>query len=125
MSKIGQASNMERRVASVATVLPARGLSWCSRHAGIGGCSSVIDLFPPPARPDPSIYGQAPLIAAGVAATWDNPDIALHEYPLYTNGAWRFDPAPGFNAKVTVRNKSLTAAAINTVVAVSYGRRGI
>lgn len=123
---MAHANNMERGVGTVAPPPTLRKATWCSRRSGSGGCSPAIDLSPPPDRPDPSIYSQAPLIAAGQAATWDNPDIVVYATPQHTGGSWRIDPAWFLaNTLVTVRNKSGTAAAINTVVAVSYAQVGI
>lgn len=119
------ATDTERRT-SVSTVARVRAPSWCSRRRDSGACSPAIDISPPPDRPDPAIYSQAALLAAAIAPTWDNPDIVLYATPQHTGGSWRI--AQGWfldNAKVTVRNKSLTAAAINMVVAVSYGPIGI
>lgn len=98
----------------------------CLSLPASGGCNCSIGVNPPPNRPDPSIYSQAPLLADGTAATWDNPDIVLYQTPQYTDGQWQM-PAGWFlnNVLVTVRNKSQRAAAINTVVAVSYGPCGI
>lgn len=119
------ATDTERRT-SVSNVAKVRAPSWCSRRPDSGGCSPAIDISPPPDRPDPAIYSQEPFLSAASAATWDNPDIVLYAAPQHTGPSWRI--AEGWfldNVKVTVRNRSLTAAAINTRVAVSYGPVGI
>lgn len=103
-----------------------RASSWCSRRPRSGTCNPALDLDPPPDRPDPSIYSQGPLLAAGATATWHNPDIVLYAAPQYVGGSYRIDRGLLLdNALITVRNRSATAAAINTVVAVSYSPFGI
>lgn len=119
------ATDMEHRT-NVSAVASVRQPNWCSRRPDPGGCSPAIDLSPPPDRPDPAIYSQAPLLAAATTATWDNPDIVLYAAVQHTGSSWRI--ADGWfldNVKITVRNRSLTAAAINMVVTVSYSRIGI
>jgi hypothetical protein len=86
----------------------------------------MLDLDPPPNRPDPSIYSQAARLAAGTTATWDNPDIVLYATPQQSAGGWSMPPGWFLeNLLVTVRNSSATVPAINTVVSVSYGPQGI
>jgi len=104
----------------------ARNRSWCSGTALPPSCQSAIRITPPPDRPNPAIYGQAPRLSAGLQATWDNPDITLFGTPSYGGGAWEFDLAGMVNpASISIHNLSTTAAAINTRVAVSLGYAGI
>lgn len=96
--------------------------SWCSggTRRPAGQCS--INITPPPDRPDPAIYSQAPRLSTGLQATWDNPDIALFTPPTYGGGAWQFDGPGMLNpATISIHNLSTSAAAINTRVAVSLG----
>jgi hypothetical protein len=79
---------MTRDVTSFA---PAKA-TWCSRRPGLGVCKPAIAAQPPPDRPDPAIYSQAPLLAAGGTATWDNPDIVLYATPQHTSGGWSIAP---------------------------------
>ena len=99
--------------------------SWCSRRTLPGRCRAAITLNPPPNRPDPAIYSQAPVLATAGAATWDNPDIVVYATPQLVGGEWRETQWILNNALVSVHNHSMKAAAINTRVDVSYGPVGI
>ena len=70
----------------------------------------------PPKRPDPGIYSQVERFAAGVPPTWDSPDITTN-----LSGRTTLDE----NVRVTVRNYSPDAPALNTQVQLEYSRFGI
>jgi hypothetical protein len=111
--------------------LMTRATRWCSSAATLPGCKCSIEINPPPNRPDPAIYSQAPRLAAGLDATWNNPDIKWFVPPAYVAGRWQF-PTTGFgwqslldHAEISIHNRSAVAAAINTVVRVSRAPFGI
>jgi hypothetical protein len=70
----------------------------------------------PPKRPDPGIYSQVERYAAGVSTAWDSPDITTN-----LSGRTTLDE----NVRVTVRNYSPDAPALNTQVRLEYSRFGI
>lgn len=89
-----------------------------------GNCSIVLN--PPPDRPDPAIYSQRPRLSAGLEVTWNNQDITLFAAPSFVDGEWQFDSHWFLDhASISIHNLSTTAAAINTIVAVSSGPLGI
>lgn len=113
-------------MATMDSVARTRNQSWCLGAPLPPACGCAIHITPPPDRPDPAIYGQAPRISAGLQASWDNPDMTLFPPPIYGDGAWQFYGAGMLNpALISIHNLSTTAAAINTRVAVSVGAYGI
>lgn len=70
----------------------------------------------PPERPDPAIYSQRELLAAGSTPTWDSPDIlTVSFFPAQV-----LDPF-----EVTVRNESPDTAAVGAVVELSTAPFGL
>ncbi len=111
---------------TTATAAVARRPSPCLSPASLGGCQCSISVSPPPNRPDPAIYSQAPLVAANQAVTWASPDIAFYAPPTYDGTHWQFIGDWLWNyALVTVRNRSTAVGAINTLVSVSRSGIGI
>ncbi|MAG97999.1 MAG: hypothetical protein QF797_14715 [Alphaproteobacteria bacterium] len=78
------------------------------------GCCLVPEE--PPKRPDPGLYSQSELLAAGSALSWDSPDITTN-----LSGRTTLDE----NVRVTVRNYSADASAVGTQVGLEYSRFGI
>ena len=70
----------------------------------------------PPKRPDPGIYSQVDSFAAAPPPSWDSPDITTNLF-----GQTTLDE----NVRVTVRNYSPDAPALNTQVQLEYSRFGI
>lgn len=84
------------------------------RRAERAACCLRPDV--PIDRPDPAIYSQKRVLAAGGTPSWDSPDIL-------TNRWAPFDLLP--ETKVTVRNLSTTASAANVSVGVGFSPFGI
>jgi hypothetical protein len=95
-------------------MLSVRGRVWCRPvqwRPDRGTCCVEIDT--PPDRPDLAIYSQEEQFALGVKPTWNNPDITV---------------PPKLNVrdlKVTIRNLSPSASAVNGVVEFSTSDFGI
>jgi len=107
-------------------IATARRPSSCIGQPSLGGCQSSIVLSPPPNRPDPATYSQAPLVTANDPVTWASPDVSLYAPPTYDGNSWQFDMNWFLNrALITVRNRSNSVPAVNTVVAVSGSELGI
>lgn len=67
-------------------------------------------------RPDPAIYSQKQVLAAGGTPTWDSPDILTNFW-----SPWKLMP----ESHVTVRNLSASASAANVLVSVGFSPFGI
>jgi hypothetical protein len=74
-------------------------------------------------RPDPLVYAQYYLMKAGLAVTWDNPDIDIFEKdPTKPNGLgtpvspWLLQPARPYRVRVRVWNGSFEAPAVGLPV---------
>ena len=95
------------------SVAPSRGLLAglcnCGRRPGRrpprGGCVTIDDT--PIEKPDLAIYSQDEQMAAGVATSWDSPDIVTNHW-----GPFRLME----EARVKVRNLSPTTFAANALV---------
>lgn len=79
-----------------------------------GGCCVRVNI--PIERPDPATYSQAERFAAGVQPTWNSPDITTNVV-----GAAKLLP----EARVTVRNNSSSATAVNVAVHCAISRFGV
>jgi len=88
---------------------------WCRpRMKRPEGC--CIRLKTPPERPDPAIYSQEEVMAAGGVPTWNSPDITTNlDIP------WTLLP----ETRVVVRNLSGVASAVNALVHVLTSPFGI
>jgi hypothetical protein len=75
-----------------------------------------IGVADPPDRPDLATYSQEERFAAGVAPSWDSPDIL-------TNSYWPWTLLP--EVRVRVRNVSPTASAVNLIVHLHRARFGL
>lgn len=102
--------------------------SWCKpprKHCGCGS-SSHMPLKDPPKRPDPAIYDQQLVIAAGQMPTWDPADLKC----LWIGGDWQDVPPNGQSAHLfptlVAKPRNIgEAQAINTIVRASHSKFGL
>jgi hypothetical protein len=83
-------------------------------------------LSPPPDRPNPEVYTQSVIIASGQLPTWNSPDVSVRYEPTVVGGKWQIPREYLLpNPSISVHNTSTSAAAVNTLVAVSAASWGI
>lgn len=75
-------------------------------------------------RPDPLIYSQTALLNAGLAVTWDNPDIQLFRAGVPVS-SWELDPATEYEVRARVWNNSFDAPVVGLPVSFSVLSFGI
>jgi hypothetical protein len=94
---------------------------WPPRPGRERCCVRVPDVY---VRPDPLLYAQHYLMARGVAVTWDNPDIQLHDGGVPVPSASLL-PDHEYEVRVRVWNGSYDAPAVGVGVSLSFLSFGI
>jgi hypothetical protein len=118
-SRIGRAGIRKRWVPMLrAAKTSARPFWACACHSSRQRgqtCQSVALSVDQVDRPDPAIYSQAELFAAGQLPTWDSPDLGTNK------SATALAPEAG----CLVRNLSASVSAVNALVRLTTGPFGI